>query len=285
MQRAFFLAFIALIFTIGQASAQTATPTSTSVDPRMGCDKAREFPSPDLGEPQNIDSFKKQLVWYRCNAYDEDAAKVLAAAEKWVAARAPQVARPAIVLDIDETSLSNWPRILQDDFAFIGSLTGIKVADAGEGKVGTAPDCDFSAHDVCADIDWQQKGLARAIAPTLKLYKAARCIEVSGPCTPIDVFFVTGRFEREYNHEMPSVWTLRNLKDAGYKDVAADHLYMRGITPDSGVTDYKTSKRIDIENRGFTIIASIGDQKSDLAGGHAEMTFKIPNPFYFIPEK
>ncbi|MFX5743177.1 HAD family acid phosphatase, partial [Acinetobacter baumannii] len=47
--------------------------------------------------------------------------------------------------------------------------------------------------------------------------------------------------------------------------------------------DYKTSKRIDIENRGFTIIASIGDQKSDLAGGHAEMTYKLPNPFYFIP--
>jgi HAD superfamily, subfamily IIIB (Acid phosphatase) len=59
---------------------------------------------------------------------------------------------------------------------------------------------------------------------------------------------------------------------------------MRGITADSGVSDYKTSKRIDIENRGYTIVASLGDQKSDLAGGHAEMTFKIPNPFHFIPE-
>ena len=46
----------------------------------------------------------RELVWYRCNAYDEDVAKVLAAAEKWVAARVPQVAKPAIVLDIDETS-------------------------------------------------------------------------------------------------------------------------------------------------------------------------------------
>lgn len=99
------------------------------------------------------------------------------------------------------------------------------------------------------------------------------------------MFFITGRFEREYNHEKPSEWTLRNLKAAGYTDVAVDRLYMRGITADSGVSDYKTSKRIDIENRGYTIIASVGDQKSDLAGGHAEMTFKIPNPFYFIPEK
>jgi hypothetical protein len=33
---------------------------------------------------------------------------------------------------------------------------------------------------------------------------------------------------------------------------------------------------------GFTIIANIGDQKSDLEGGYAEMTFKVPSPFYFI---
>lgn len=279
-----FIALAGLLLTVGAARAQTATPTSTSVDPRWGCDTVKDFPAPDLGEPQNIDNFKKQLIYYRCTAYEGDVAKVLAAAEKWVAARAPQVSRPAIVLDIDETSLTNWPRILEGDFGYIGSLTHMEMPEARHG-VPSAPDCDFSGHDICADLDWQQKGLAHAIEPTLKLYKAARCIGVTAPCTPIDVFFVTGRFDREYNHEKPSEWTLRNLKAAGYTDVAADHLYMRGITADSGVSDYKTSKRIDIENRGYTIIASLGDQKSDLAGGHAEMTFKIPNPFYFIPEK
>lgn len=286
MMRAAFLVLVVTVFAIGGSRAQTATPGSASVDPRLGCDTVKDFPAPDLGEPQNIDNFKKQLVYYRCTAYDDDVAKVLAAAQKWVATRAPQVAKPAIVLDIDETSLSNWPRILEDDFAYIASLPDIKIPDTANGRVPSLPDCDFAAHgDVCGDLDWQQKGLARAMEPTLKLYKAARCIGVTGPCTPIDVFFVTGRFEREYNHELPSVWTLRNLKDAGYGDVAPDHLYMRGITPDNGVSDYKTSKRIDIENRGFTIIASVGDQKSDLAGGHAEMTFKIPDPFYFIAEK
>jgi hypothetical protein len=34
---------------------------------------------------------------------------------------------------------------------------------------------------------------------------------------------------------------------------------------------------------GFVIIASIGDQWSDLEGGHAERVFKVPNPFYLIP--
>jgi acid phosphatase len=278
-----FLGLIGLILSMAAASAQTATPTSASVDPRLGCDKIKEFPAPDLGEPQNIDNFKKQLIHYRCNAYEGDIARVLAAAEKWVAARAPQVTNPAIVLDIDETSLSNWPRILEGDFGFIGSIPFLKLPDGA--NPASMPDCDFSAHDICGDLDWQQKGLARAIEPTLKLYKAARCIGVSGPCTPIDVFFVTGRNEREYNRELPSVWTLRNLKAAGYTDVAPDHLYMRGLTPDQGVADYKTSKRCDIESRGFKIIASIGDQKSDLEGGCAEVTFKVPNPFYFIPSK
>jgi len=62
-----------------------------------------------------------------------------------------------------------------------------------------------------------------------------------------------------------------------------ENLHLRDAHSQSGVADCKTSKRVDIENRGFAIIASIGDQKSDLAGGHAEMTFRLPNPFYFFP--
>jgi hypothetical protein len=33
---------------------------------------------------------------------------------------------------------------------------------------------------------------------------------------------------------------------------------------------------------GYAIIATVGDQESDLGGGFAECTFKVPNPFYFI---
>jgi acid phosphatase len=47
--------------------------------------------------------------------------------------------------------------------------------------------------------------------------------------------------------------------------------------------DYKTPHREAIEAMGYTIVANVGDQPSDLAGGHAEQTFKLPNPFYRIP--
>jgi hypothetical protein len=41
--------------------------------------------------------------------------------------------------------------------------------------------------------------------------------------------------------------------------------------------------RREIIAQGFQIIANLGDQASDLAGGCAERGFKLPNPFYFIP--
>jgi hypothetical protein len=45
----------------------------------------------------------------------------------------------------------------------------------------------------------------------------------------------------------------------------------------------QTGARKDIESRGYTIIANIGDQYSDRAGGHAARAFKLANPFYFLP--
>ena len=51
----------------------------------------------------------------------------------------------------------------------------------------------------------------------------------------------------------------------------------------SSSQEFKTARRKKIEDAGFTIIANVGDQYSDLRGGHAERVFKVPNPFYFIP--
>jgi HAD superfamily, subfamily IIIB (Acid phosphatase) len=238
-------------------------------DPRLGCDKLEMVPPPNLGEPDNIDLFKKRLLYYRCTAYERDLADVLGKAETWIRARAPQVARPAIVLDIDETSLLNWPRIYQDGYAFFSSFPG-------------GP-CNFARpEDVCGDLDWQQKGFAKAIGPTLHLYRIARCLDQPQPCTPIDVFFVTGRREKKYNDEMASDWTLRNLNEAGYLGIERDHLYMRDPNSVGSAAYHKVPARAAIEARGFVIIANIGDQNSDLVGGYAEMTFKLPNPFYFL---
>ena len=47
---------------------------------------------------------------------------------------------------------------------------------------------------------------------------------------------------------------------------------------------YKSLTRQHIESDlGFDIVANLGDQFSDLNGGFADSTFKIPNPMYFLP--
>jgi HAD superfamily, subfamily IIIB (Acid phosphatase) len=244
-------------------------PGSALAEPPAGCAARHDPPVRDLQQTANLDFFKHELLYYRCTRYDIDVALVLQEAQQWVAKRAPQLSRPAIVLDIDETSLSNWKRIYTDDFAYIQN----------------GP-CDFARpHEACGDIMWQRSEQAPAIEPTRDLYNFARCYKQAPPCATVDVFFVTGRHESNdrIDGKTPTEWTLDNLRKAGYEGLTPDHLYMRPATSSGLVSDYKSAARADIEKRGFAIIANVGDQDSDLAGGHAERTFKVPNPFYFIP--
>jgi predicted secreted acid phosphatase len=85
----------------------------------------------------------------------------------------------------------------------------------------------------------------------------------------VRLFFVTAR---------PGVlyWpTEYNLEHDGY-DVSG--LYVRGLFDlFKDVAAYKTAQRVDIENQGYTIIANIGNSATDLSGGHAEKTFKLPD--------
>ncbi len=55
-----------------------------------------------------------------------------------------------------------------------------------------------------------------------------------------------------------------------------------GLTLKS-TADFKAPERGKIAAQGYTIIANVGDQPSDLAGGFAERGFLVPNPFYRIP--
>ncbi|GGW24544.1 HAD family acid phosphatase [Streptomyces xantholiticus] len=85
----------------------------------------------------------------------------------------------------------------------------------------------------------------------------------------VAVFFVTAR--PGIIHSLTD-W---NLKKTGYP---VDGLYVRDL-PDlfDEVSAYKTEKRAEIEAKGYTIIANIGNNTTDLVGGHAERTFKLPD--------
>ncbi|GHE07038.1 hypothetical protein GCM10010339_50540 [Streptomyces alanosinicus] len=85
----------------------------------------------------------------------------------------------------------------------------------------------------------------------------------------VKLFFVTARPGIIY---LPTEY---NLEHDGY-DVSG--LYVRGLFDlFKDVAAYKTAQRVDIENKGYTIVANIGNNASDLSGGHAEKTFKLPD--------
>ncbi|WP_030942669.1 HAD family acid phosphatase [Streptomyces sp. NRRL S-646] len=85
----------------------------------------------------------------------------------------------------------------------------------------------------------------------------------------VSLFFVTARPGIIY---APTEW---NLEHDGY-DVSG--LYVRGLFDlFKDVAAYKTSQRVDIENKGYDIIANIGNSATDLSGGHADKTFKLPD--------
>ncbi|GIM91302.1 HAD family acid phosphatase [Paractinoplanes toevensis] len=82
------------------------------------------------------------------------------------------------------------------------------------------------------------------------------------------VFFVTNR------PDILAPWTASNLSAAGYTWVK---LYQRPTFSLDSAQTVKTNFRIKIESAGYTIVANVGNNDSDLAGGHAERTFKLPD--------
>jgi HAD superfamily, subfamily IIIB (Acid phosphatase) len=145
----------------------------------------------------------------------------------------------ALVLDIDETSLSNYTAISADNFTF-----GPQSQAEATNEIGTA------------------------IAPTLDLFNTAKQNGVA-------VFFITGRRENTRAH------TESNLKREGYN--GWQQLVLKPDASTQTTVQYKSGARAAIEQQGYRIVANVGDQYSDLAGGHEDVGFKLANPFYFLP--
>jgi HAD superfamily, subfamily IIIB (Acid phosphatase) len=107
------------------------------------------------------------------------------------------------------------------------------------------------------------------------------------------VFFLTGRPNNPTTGANQLPGTLANLRAAGY-DVTDANVYLKdanattepwlsSCAPTCSTTQYKSLTREHIESLGFDIVANFGDQFSDLNGGFADQTFKVPNPMYFLP--
>ena len=233
--------FIAgIVAWVGVAQSEVSTSQSTPL--QLTCVAARV---PNLYETQ-----RRVEEYIRSGEYDQDVTEVIAAAQRWLEERAKTAERPAIVLDIDETSLSNWPAYRLNGWG--------RVVEGG---------CDLQLGP-CGLRAWQALGQSKAITPTLALARRARELGVA-------VFFISGRPSNLQEA------TERNLREQGY-EWSGVILIPQGVQFTSAV-DFKAPERRKIAERGYTIILSLGDQESDLKGGYAERTFKLPNPVYYLP--
>jgi acid phosphatase len=197
----------------------------------------------------NLSKVKQLLKAYHdctctCGCYstelNQQGRRAMAFLEKRAAARKPGE-KLALVLDIDETSLSNYLFYERVDMA--------RVQKPFE--------------------EWAQSAQAPAIESTLQLFKNARQLQVT-------VFFVSGR------REALRAPTEQNLENAGYGGWS--ELILRPMEDKSNsVVGFKSSARRHIADEGYHIILNVGDQLSDLNGEPAaELSVKLPNPFYFI---
>jgi hypothetical protein len=207
----------------------------------------------NLAQPVNVGDIKiAATAYYGSGAYDRDLSLVTSRASAWITERIPQVSHPAVVFDIDDTALSNWEVIKANDF----------------GRVFKGP-CRSLPDGPCGWVAYDLRGRTPAIPQSLAIFRQARSLGA-------DVFFISGRDESQ------RAATERNLRAAGYGEYRGVILTPRGAHYASAA-DFKAPQRAAIEQAGYTIVANIGDQPSDLAGGHAERLFLMPNPFYRIP--
>lgn len=184
------------------------------------------------------------------SAWDQQTTAEVAAAQAHLAKRlAEGVRNPAIVLDIDDTSELTYGWEADRDFGF----------------------------DEAAQRDAIRHRAFEPIGPTREL---ARWAAEHG----VKVYFLTGR------GESLGPDSLRNLAAEGFPQPAGAFFKPERSAPDylpcgldCSTIEYKSGTRAHLEDHGEHIVLNLGDQHSDLAGGHAEKPVKLPNPMYYLP--
>ncbi|MFJ4294922.1 HAD family acid phosphatase [Curtobacterium sp. NPDC089689] len=246
---------------------------------RMAADGSSGATQGGEGIP-NIDSVKKTIATYYGDPGTGIADKTdspyiremrsivrkqapLVAAQCFVASK--QHRNPAIVLDADDTTLWTYD---------------MEVADM------------HFVFDPALQDEWVQDERFPATPSMTSLVSVA---ERSG-CTIIGL---TGR------NEAQQTATIENLQKVGYPQFAAEQdgnrtyytkwtgtgtsqqpSYITCATAKCTTIEYKSQTRAHIESRSgghYDIVANFGDQYSDLIGGSADRSVKLPNPTYYLP--
>ncbi|MFF0598284.1 HAD family acid phosphatase [Streptomyces antibioticus] len=193
--------------------------------------------------------------------YAKDLAAIDRAAKKYIDQAARKALhkgkKPAVVFDIDDTLLLSLDYEKRYNYTYNSATWAAYVDRADRPEVFGSP------------------GLVR--------YAAKR---------GVTVFYNSGLSEAQRSAAVANLKKVGadvNL-DAGHmflKNAANPPSYLSGCaTPGTWTcttVQYKAGTRRHIErDLGYDIVANFGDQYSDLDGGYADRTYKLPNPTYFV---
>jgi predicted secreted acid phosphatase len=280
------------------------TFTPQSERQMQNIDVGRAWAKNYYGAPTAITGSGATATWdaplNQTSNYANEARDVASKGEHWLKSHR-KVANRAIVLDVDDTTLTTWNYELYSNWDFNPTTNAQFVGLTGSTFTGNA----FPATPGMIDLVNQAKGYGYAI------------------------FFLTGRGDSQHQ---ATIANLINDTAAGFSDLPTVTISGKTIpevdanyqapTPlasgHGGFTDglftkppigsypaylnkpeycgpaitagascatipYKSGTRAYIESQGYDIVANFGDQFSDLLSGFGDKTFKMPNPNYYLP--
>jgi hypothetical protein len=252
-------------YSAGVATQQPAIQTSTPKTERQvtNIDVLRQQLRNYYGDPLGTGTFGAD------SNYAKEATSVAAAGERWISAPHHTKGTKAILLDVDDTSLATWNYEIASNWAFNPATNATYVLEQR----------------------------FPAVPGMVELVKTA---EREGYA----IFFLTGRGAAQEQATLGNLTADGVGVDAGYPKPTAlpngeDGLFTKPAVanypdylkqacagdPNGSCTTihYKSATRAHIESLGYDIVANFGDQFSDLKGGYADRTFKLPNPNYYLP--
>ena len=274
------------VLTAGAAAVIAAVAVTSGVAVAGGTGWGRSVPAPPTvptraDQIQNIDQVKTAIKGYygdtldtvtvdpvtgakdlhtfsSTSSYAKEMGSITSAAQRYLAKPNPSrghhssgKAKKAVVFDVDDTLLNTYNYEIYSNFVY----------------------------NPTSNAAFVNAGVFPAVPHMVALEKYA---EAKG----YTVFFLTGRPETQ------RAGTIANLQSTGYdaqsanlylKDYAGADPWLSSCAPTCTTIQYKSLTRAHIQSLGYKIVGNFGDQYSDLSGGYAQKTFKLPNPMYYLP--
>jgi hypothetical protein len=252
-------------YSAGVAAQQPAIQTTTPRSERQitNIDVLRQQIRNYYGDPLGTGTFGAD------SNYAKEASSVAAAGTRWISVPHHTKGTKAILLDVDDTSLATWNYEIFSNWAY----------------------------NPATNADYVLNQRFPAVPGMVDMVKTA---EREGYA----IFFLTGRGAAQEQATLGNLTADGVGVDAGYPKPSTLPNGEDGLFTKPAVTDYpdylkqacagdpngscttihyKSATRAHIESLGYDIVANFGDQFSDLKGGYADRTFKLPNPNYYLP--